>query len=315
MGLTKFPHGILATPNLGGGGIDLAPEAFGGKTYFVDYEHGSDSNDGSIDHPVKQVNQAITLSNNHKNSESMASGDLGYYRRNRIYIRPFGAAATSEGLYDPITVIPQHCDIIGVGAAPRSSGGGIVSIGSLTDATTAFTVGSAGMRGVNFYNIKFQGGGTSTYVFTATGNIFRCGWYNCGFYVNSASTGHMTVAAFCGSVMQRCQFGHNLSTAPTICFNVSGQFTDNWFEENAFCFGTTGAVVIGTTGLSHSTVFYHNFFMTYGGSTVQFHDNSTDSGVFLAENYFSSAMTDAIERVAHTQDAGNVQGENLLASS
>jgi len=315
MPLTHFPHGILATPNLGGGNIVPAAELFGGKTYFVDYEHGSDSNIGSLEKPVKQVNQAITLSNAYRNVEAMASGDLGYFRRNTIYIRPWGAAATAVGNYDPITVIPQHCDIVGLGATIRSNGSGIVGIGSSTDATAALTVGSTGMRGVNFYGIQFLGGGTSANTITCTGTVMRCGFYNCSFYALSGTTAHISSTSnWAGNTMYRCHFAHNLNPS-TNGYNfkvTTGVFTDNWFELNVFNWANTANVAIGATSLTHGTVFIHNIFGQGGAPTDSYLDDSLDGGVFLAQNFFDNDATDPLDRNVTGNDAGNIKGKTLV---
>lgn len=324
MGLTHFPHGILATPNLGAGSgaYGPEPELFGGSTYYVDYEHGFDSNPGTIDEPVKQVNQAIALSNSERLAESKLSATDGALRRNRIFIKPFSTGASSTlyaggtmGQYDPISTIPQHCDIIGTGQGVRSNGAGIVAIGSSTTSTTAMTIGSDGMRGVNWYNIQFRGGGTTTATVTCTGTVMRCGFYGCSFYSLPSTTALISATGhWAGNIMYRNLFAHNeTSPCATYCFYfTTGVFTDNWFEENTFAWGSTALVSIGATSLSHGTVFYHNFFVSNGGTTDSFIDASVDGGAFLAENYFAGASSDALHRVVSNYDAGNIQGATLI---
>jgi len=298
---------------------DFPAESFGGKTYYVDYEHGDDtSGDGSINSPVKQVNQAITLSNAWKDAEVMASGDLGYFRRNKIYIRPWGAAATAVGNYDPITVVPQHVDIIGAPASILSNGSGIVSIGSATDATAALTVASAGMRGVNFYNIQFLGGGTATNVLTSTGTIMRSGFFNCSFYSLPSTNAHIgTTGHWAGNTMRECHFAHNL-TSPCALYNftmTTGVFTDNLFIDNVFNWASTANVNIGATSLSHGTIFKHNVFGQGGTPTDSYCDTSLDGGVFMAENYFDADATDPLQRTVSGNDAGNIKGKTLITAT
>jgi hypothetical protein len=318
MGLTHFPHGIFATPNLGGSGDEIAPELFGGTTFYVDYEHGSDSNSGTFDKPVKQINRAITLSNSFKDSEVNLTGDLGFFRRNKIYVRPWGAAATAIGNYDPITVIPQHCDIIGMGSSVLSNGSGIVGIGSSVDATAALTVGSSGMRGVRFYNLQFLGGGTASNVFSATGTVMRCGFYNCSFYALPATNAHInTTSNWAGNTMYRVHFAHNLSPSTNLYnfASTTGVQTDNLWEECMFNWASTNNVYIGTTSLSHGSIMRHCIFGQAGAPAVSFHDHSVDGGYFLDHCAFDADATDPLERVAGGNDAGCIKGKTLITGS
>lgn len=312
MGHKIYPDDIV--------GVDTtAPELFGGKTYYVDYEHGNDNNSGNLDNPVKQVNQAITLSNAFQQGETITTGDLGFVRRNRIYIRPWGAAATSLGQYDPVTVVPQHCDIIGLGASVLTNGSGIVAIGTDTDATPALTVGAGGMRGVNFYGIQFRGGGTgTTNVFTSTGTVMRCGLFDCSFYALIGSNAHIgTTGHWAGNTMKRVhfRFAENNSPPDYNFLTTSGVQTGNWWEDCSFDWAATANVKIGATSLSHGSVMKNCSFGKNDAPTDSFLDTSSDGGYFLQECWFDSAATDPLHRTVAGNDAGCIKGKTLITGN
>lgn len=290
-------------------------EMFGGKTYFVDYEHGNDNNDGSMEFPVAQVDAAITLSNAFRISEVMDSS-VGFFRRNRIYIRPWGATATGMGIYDPITVIPQHCDIVGLGATVLTGGSGIVAIGSVTDGTEALTVGVDGMRGVNFYNIQFQGGGSGTNTINATGTVMRCGWFNCSFYSLPDTVSHIaTTGHWAGNTMKNCHFKHS-AVGVTCLYNytsTTGVQSDNLWEDCSFEYAQTANISIGSTTITHGSIMKHCSFGNRGDVTTDsFLDVSGDGGYFLLECWFNKDVNDPLQRTHDGNDAGCIKGKVLI---
>ena len=316
MGLTHFPHGIMATPNIGGdSGVSLlgpAPEMFGGQTYYVNNVRGSDGNVGTDpDHPFAQINKAIIVSEANR-AASWGSSTSPYRfkcQRNRIYVEGTGV------YYDKIDgdtngVDPNHCDIIGIGDNSEANGDGQVQVGSSTTNTVALHTrsntgsGEPGMFGTRWINFKFLGGGASNYA-VELGKTRGSGFYYCNFSVNASSLGGMLCdEMFAGSTISHCQFSYNSSGTPTRCLYISGAgvHTDNRIENNIF-YGATTTHITFEGGLSWGTIFLGNVFIGVPTNTIV--DTST-YGAFYAGNFFSPATTYEISSTVTTSYAGNM---------
>lgn len=163
MSITHFPHGILATPTIGGG---ARFDGWWGKTYFVDYDHGG-SNDGlSPEAAFKHLQDAIGVA---------TINDV-------IYVRNRDQDITST---DPEAIIPEsttnwsiaeaktHLSIIGasnVSHIPTMEGQyGVYLKGHATANTTA-VMDWRGAFGL-VENLAFhRGGSTNGGLLALTGN-------------------------------------------------------------------------------------------------------------------------------------------------
>lgn len=110
MGLTNFPNGILATPNLGGGGMDSLMSLWESENiWYVDGDNGSASNAGnSPTAAVALISQAVAKAS----------------RNGTIYVRPKTTSASAQSYYVDTIVIPKtkpNMQIIGAGYAGCTS--------------------------------------------------------------------------------------------------------------------------------------------------------------------------------------------------
>ncbi len=198
MSITHFPHGIQATPNLGGSSRFAG---WWGKSYFVDYDHGGAEMDGlSPDSPLSKLQTAIDLA---------TTNDV-------IYIRNRDQDITST---DPEAIIPAsttnwsiaeaqtHLSIIGasnVSHIPTMEGQyGVYLKGHATANTTA-VMDWRGAFGL-IENLAFHSGGS-----TAGGHL--------------ALTGNSTSLRALGTVVSNCLFRMSTQAAHGAVHNV-----DNWF--------------------------------------------------------------------------------------
>ena len=165
MGTTNFPNGITSQgmPVTGGG----LPATFG-TYYYVDYDNGSDNNNGlSMDTAVKTIGQAHTLATTNKHDVIVLSGYSAHAQtemlsitKNRLHF--VGATGRVPG--------------IGMGARAR------VTMGVTTAATDLGVMQNTGV-GNTFTNIKFDSGNT---VAESLYTVVEAGEYsiynNCEFY-------------------------------------------------------------------------------------------------------------------------------------
>ncbi len=199
MTLTRFPHGVLATPVIGGGSARF--DGWWGKSYFVDYDHGGAEGDGfSPDSALSKLQTAIDLA---------TTNDV-------IYIRNRDQDITS---IDPEAIIPAsttnwsiaeaktHLSIIGasnVSHIPTMEGQyGVYLKGHATANTTA-VMDWRGAFGL-IENLAFHSGGS-----TSGGHL--------------ALTGNSTSLRALGTVVSNCLFRMSTQAAHGAVHNV-----DNWF--------------------------------------------------------------------------------------
>lgn len=190
MGITRYPHGILAAPTLNAGGARF--DGWWGKTYFVDYDHGgTDTANGlSFSSAFTHLQTAI---------DTAARNDV-------IYIRNRDQDITST---DPETIIPAsttnwsiaeaktHLSIIGasnISHIPSSEammsvilkGHATANTTAVMDVQGAFTL----LENLGFH----RGGSTSGGLVALTGNstsLRALGTVvsNCLFRLSSQTTG------------------------------------------------------------------------------------------------------------------------------
>jgi len=176
MGLTNFPNGIMATPNLGGN--DFAGW-FDSNVYFVDGDNGSDDNNGSMETPVATIQAGIDLAG----------------PQDTVYIRTLApdADASEPGTYEEDLTIPYaNHGMKLIGVSPQFGSWGGPKIKNAT-AVALLTVNASN---VHIANLQFN----------CTRNS---GTY--GIYLSGIS-GYATLAGSVGFVMKNCMLKNSSTT-------------------------------------------------------------------------------------------------------
>ncbi len=298
--------------------ISGTPGTGEGRTYYVNNITGSASASGlSWNAAVAEVSQAVTLSEAYRllggRKSSVTTND---YIRNTILVQGTGTA------YTALTTLPLYCDLIGLGADPRGTGAGIARIGS--DTVTGYGVTCTDtIRGLNVYNIQFQGG-AANYVFTIE-NMYRSTFTNCSFMTPGVATGKPT-AAFHSSVgsgslvFDHCHIGAtscSLGTEPAIGMKIAGTGWTNCLVENCFIAGAQGVTVASTVAASWGSMFKSNY-IGQSGDTCDIgvnDDATTGNGQIIYMGNYISATT-ALDIEDNVQRAiGNYQINDFVAAS
>jgi len=174
MGLTYFPNGILATPNIG-----LTPHgsAFG-NTHFVNSGHANanDSNPGTREEPLNTIQQAVT---NASSNDTIIIAP-GEYTENVVTGDDTGA---------------RNVTIIGSGGATIPGWNAGVGWAPTTTSSPCLQIKASGWRvmgicfkpGATSSGIEFLGNqSTANFLAGAAGSLCRGGWVeNCLFWGNS----------------------------------------------------------------------------------------------------------------------------------
>ena len=176
MGLTRFPHGIMATPNLGGGGYGGG--SIFGKALFVNTATGNDGNVGNdIDKPKKTIQSAVS------NAET----------NDTIYIAP---GVYTENVVTQDDRYARNVTVIGEGGASLPGWDGGVCWKASTSSSPCLQIKASGWKviGINFWpgatssGIEFYADMTSANFRTGgvAGSLCRGGEVsNCLFWGNA----------------------------------------------------------------------------------------------------------------------------------
>ncbi len=184
MGITRFPHGVFATPNIG---ADIISIFSTDNIWFVDGDV-SGSGDGSIDAPIKTIQAAVTA------AAAVNNGDGGI-----IYVKALDmpVGSTDPVSYAETVIIPATAAktmIIGVGNRTQ---GGLPQIRIGSGSTALITVRAPGclIANLGFNGYGSTGGGIllddDSSTKTAFGTtIANCHIKNCaGITATNAATG------------------------------------------------------------------------------------------------------------------------------
>lgn len=280
-----------------------------GPTYWVDYDLGADTNSGySPQAPLKLLSAAITA------VLAYQAAATNIYTRCRIFL--VGSSTPQPA----ITVLPNYCDIIGIGASPLGDGYGIARIGS--GITAAGVTITATKRGLYFKNIQFLGaGGLDAFLCDTGGSLLRSVFEDCAFgdasnTVSSINAGFKNTATCAGTIFRRCRFGlRNSAYRPVYGIYAGGQFSQNLIED-CDIHGATAGLYLHTSILASATIVKNNFI----GPDVPNEpcakgiDDNSGTGIIISGN--NIIATDGIEVTTGAADGtvGNIVNEGTAGS-
>ena len=215
MTITRFPHGILATPNLGGPNVRSFPGLWTNRILFVDSANGSDGNFGeSTSDPVASIGRAVAL----------AGTD------DTIYIRPKPVTADWPDL-DPryATYTSTYVENVTVAATLKN---GLSIIGTGNGGPAYPSVMMKGVVGIATPTINILG------VYTNVENItfgFAAAQLVQGV-VRLLNSGTVGAGDAFGGCISNCYFdrsGYNVDTGPALVINaVSAGTVQNCIFDN-----------------------------------------------------------------------------------
>jgi hypothetical protein len=259
-----------------------------GRTYWVDYELGADTNDGlSPGKPFKLLSAAITA------AETYRAACTNVHTRNRILL--MGGVTPQPG----ITVLPNYCDIIGIGATPSGDGVGIARIGTGKDAAGVATATTN--RGLYFKNLQFLGGdGLAAFQASA---LLRSTFEDCAFCDSAALTSTAMLAGFkgvgtvAGCVFRRCRIGMtNIAHWCLYGIYFGAQCTQNLIEDCDIQ-GATAGIYTHTDVNENQLLVRDCVIGDQGGGCAKGVDDNGNGLAMYARNAITG--TDAIEMTAH----------------
>jgi hypothetical protein len=272
-----------------------------GRTYYVDILRGADTNDGlTMDTPFKQVTAAVTASEAYRTAGANPYAINPYGVRNRIYV--FGALNTP---YDGLTTLPNYTDVIGVGASYLRDMSGTAVLG--TD-TTKNGSATAEMRGSNFTNLQFRGGGSNNSALLAL-KVLGCRFYECFFRCGASGDAGIhiyTAGTGAGNIFQQCKVGYGANG--TYGFYIHE--TNNWdtclIEGCWISGGTTGYYTAAY--LQNQTVVRNNTIVCTSTSGYAIQDISSETtlagNAYYVNNFCQggSGTTDPASVIAVTNN-------------
>ncbi len=216
---------ILVEP----GGSIMSGNPTGAADYFVDL-NVSATGDGSIASPFATIAEAITASN----TSVGLTANRWWARRNRIFVM-------GDGITESLTVLPEKCDIIGMGSDlypfPRIIGHHTIAVAKV---------------GCRFINIGFQSTGAGATITLPAGcHGFQA--LNCLFIATlGGSTIGISITDSACIVIDNCRFLNNIgSGAYAMAISILGtvghetEITNNRFTTTA---GILVAAGIAATG-------------------------------------------------------------------
>lgn len=248
------------------------PLDYPGKVYFVNNVSGSASNDGlSWTTAFAQISTAIAA----VIAFQAAQTDVDV--RCRIYV------AGTITAYTGLTVLPNYCDIIGVGADPRGNGAGIARIGLDDLGGSAVLHADETQRGLYFENLQFQAGNAG-FCFKVQ-NLYRSQFVNCAFMGdNTAASASGVVIEKCSGVeWVHCHWG-SAATALDVALDITGTHFHGCLVDDCMIDGTVGMrVASGCTSGQNSIV--KNSYLS------SLDDNASVGKIVYANNFMLASGT------------------------
>lgn len=196
--LTRFPHGILATPIVGAGPMPVT-----GNVFFVD-DSGSDSNSGkSPDQPFKTLDYAIGRC-------TASQGDT-------IYVMPGHAETASTQI---------TCDVAGISIIGLGYGRMRPAITAHASAVDCFNVTGASTHIENLRIVSAASGTTALMNIAASDVVVK----NCVFEQGAVPLTCITVASGSRWVFDGCRFVGTAAN-PDYVFDLEAHCAD-WIIQN-----------------------------------------------------------------------------------
>ena len=278
MGIDKFyQRGVF--PALSVGGLEYVNGIYptAGKTWFVSPKSGNNSNGLNWKNAFTTLAAAIAANNADVNTYADVGG-VKFYKMNRIYVDGYNYA-------EALTAFPNHCEMIGVGAAPARIQGSTI----IADATMA--------QVCHIYNMQFRNITDSATVYLPYGSQ-GVEFHNCIFNGNCVATPTvgLQVGSACYSlIVDHCQFW---GAPDAICgIQFDGPYTTTSMIIDCFISAVTYGIYFANPMVSSYQVLikgnticrtdgYYNIQLVNG---IYQADPNSRSDVMIVENWISAA--------------------------
>jgi parallel beta-helix repeat protein len=262
MGLTRFPHGVFASPNIGAGSERMVfwPNSVGNPNIqFVDGDVSCSSDGNSPATAVKSISEAVA------NVE----------RGGTIYVKPRLTAGSAQTYYTDNITIPltkPNISIIGCGSDVDNPYGG-VDIKGLVTTSPVITVNGAGLT---LDGLRLAGTGLGASISTV--------------YAADNSTTSVTN----GLTIRNCRFGNGRGHGAD---SAAVYLNSSWFNKIENCIFTdnmTGIAAVTTSGgiTNGLTIRY----CTFGGVTtnrdcdIYISGGATSNGLEISHCIFNDGL-------------------------
>lgn len=236
MGLTNFPNGVFATPNIGGSAMPTLNMQTDAKTWFLDPDRAANGSGISPADAFNSLTTALSL---------MSAYDVLYIISPKILSSGTGSTGSITGNFT-IPKAKQMMSLIGVG--PTTSGGRpIRSTRLIGTSGTASPVLTINADSIGLENLRFSFATSCTFAVYAaygedtTGYGSNLSMYNCrasGF--TSAAT--IKVIGSQGVTIKNCGFVDNLISIDIR--SATATTTDILIQNNVFGSNGTAASLI-----------------------------------------------------------------------
>lgn len=262
MGLTRFPHGISSF------GVPVLPgnQDVSGKTYFVDGNAGSDSNDGSTwEKAYKTLVVAFAASHADIAGTGASGHNHAWARRNTIFI-------SGDYFVEDLVAFPQKTDVIGVGSCDGFKGAGIY--GNHSPVNTAL-----GTRFINVHFDSVTAGSLVTLTSACTGVEF----IGCSFINGSAQVSAVKATASTWLKILDCDIIGSFTRAIDL---AAGAINGTRIMRNTIIGAGIGIQFTGNTTITggHKAVISDNHICTTG-ITI---DDGADATVVISNNFLAT---------------------------
>jgi hypothetical protein len=283
--LTRFPHGIMATPVVGAGNNFTT-----GNVFFVD-DSGSNSNDGqSPDHPFKTLDYAIGRC-------TASQGDT-------IYVMP-GHAETA-------TASMIVCDVIGISIIGLGYGRMRPAFTGHASAVDIFSVTAASTHIENVRIIGAASGTTALINIAASDVVIK----NCVLEHGAVPLTAVTVASGDRWVIDGCKFVGTAAN-PDYCVDIEAHCAD-WIIQNCVAdyvasAGLDLAFVRSNVDAQPGGMILNNFILGCDTLFVDINSSANAGGDGLVANNFIG-MGAAVTSIEDIMDLGGWMSVGNLAT-